>query len=150
MKLRSDPLSRSVASWTRCSPLPASSPIDRSATEGLATPSTRSANSAPMRANCARLRPVESVVAPMSRSTNGPFAVVIGQSVAHQSHADIDGGVTLPADRRCRLLVHVDDLTGVDDPDVSWRGAVGDRAANELLVADEDDLLVEVLTGVEQ
>ena len=36
------------------------------------TPSTRSAKSAPMCAYWARLRPVESVVAPMSSSTNGP------------------------------------------------------------------------------
>ena len=42
MKLRPDDESSSVASCTRCSPLPASSPIDSRATDGRGTPRTRS------------------------------------------------------------------------------------------------------------
>ena len=71
MKLRSVSSSSSVARWIRASPLPFSSPIDRSATRGRSTPSTRSEKIAPMRAYWARFSAVESGFAPMSSSTNG-------------------------------------------------------------------------------
>jgi hypothetical protein len=75
----------------------------------------------------------------------------IGQPVANEAHADVDRGIALPANGGRGMLVHVDDLAGVDDPDVARRGALGgDRAPNELLVADEDDLLVRVLAGMEK
>ena len=49
---RPEASSSSVARWIRRSPLPFSSPIDSSATRGCATPTTRSAKIAPIRAYC--------------------------------------------------------------------------------------------------
>ena len=71
-KRRSEASSSSVARWIRASPLPFSSPIDRSATRGLATPRTRSAKIAPICAYWTRFSGVESGFAPMSSSTIGP------------------------------------------------------------------------------
>ena len=84
-KWRSVSSSSSVARWMRASPLPFSSPIDRSATRGSATPSTRSAKIAPIRAYWTRFSGVESGLAPMSRRTTGPFAVIIWTASAGRS-----------------------------------------------------------------
>ena len=85
MKRRWLSFSRAVASWTRCSPLPASSPMESSATLGSLTPSTRSLKSEPMWAYWARLMPVESVVAPMSSRMRGPLSVIICTARAGRS-----------------------------------------------------------------
>ena len=84
-KCRSVSSSSSVARWMRASPLPFSSPIDRSATRGSATPSTRSAKIAPIRAYWTRFSGVESGLAPMSRRTTGPLAVIIWTASAGRS-----------------------------------------------------------------
>ena len=84
-KRRSDASSSSVARWIRASPLPFSSPIESSATRGSATPSTRSAKIAPIRAYWARFSAVESGLAPMSSRTNGPASVIIWTASAGRS-----------------------------------------------------------------
>ena len=72
MKFRSVRSRSSVACWIRRSPLPFSSPIERRATRGVATPSTCSLKIAPIRAYWARFSGLESGLAPMSRRTSVP------------------------------------------------------------------------------
>ena len=74
-----------MARWIRASPFPFSSPIERSAMRGLATPSARSAKSAPMWAYWTRFSGDESGLAPMSSSTRGPVSVTIWIASAGRS-----------------------------------------------------------------
>ena len=82
--------------WMRASPLPFSSPIDSSATRGSATPSTRSAKIAPIRAYWARFSAVESGLAPMSSRTSGPG---VGDHLDGQRRA-VDAGQAAEAQDR--------------------------------------------------
>ena len=58
-----------MLSW----PLVSSSPMFRSATRGLAIPTTSSAITAPITANCASILPSQSTLAPKSSTTVFPF-----------------------------------------------------------------------------
>ena len=154
----------------RASPLPFSSPIERSATRGRGTPITRSAKIAPIRANWARFSAVESGLAPMSSRTIGPESVIIwtasagrstpgeppeaqhrgghpgagvpggddgvGLAALDQVDRHEDRGILLLAQGQRGMLVHADDLGGLDDRDVV--PAAAGEGGDDRLVADED------------
>ena len=70
----------------------------------------------------------------------------VGLAALHEVGRDEDRRVLLLAERHRRVLVHPDDLGGVDDRDVG-RELAGDRA-DRRLVADEDHPVLGVGAGV--
>jgi len=67
----------------------------------------------------------------------------------HERRRDPDRRVAAPAERVRRMLVHLDDITGVDDGDAR-PGRRPERGPDDLVTADEHDLRDAALRPVQQ